>query len=36
VCSFLARFFVVLNYIHPFREGNGRSQCFMLGQILFK
>ncbi len=36
VCSFLDRFFVVLNYIHPFREGNGRSQCFMLGQILFK
>lgn len=35
VCSFLARFFVVLNYIHPFREGNGRSQRFMLGQILF-
>jgi cell filamentation protein len=36
VCGFLARFFVVLNYIHPFREGNGRSQRFMLGQILFK
>ena len=36
VCSFLARFFVVLNYIHPFREGNGRSQRFMLDQILFK
>lgn len=36
VCSFLARFFVVLNYIHPFREGNGRSQRFMLGQILIK
>ncbi|OTG62436.1 Fic/DOC family protein [Acinetobacter silvestris] len=36
ICSFLARFFVVLNYIHSFREGNGRSQRFMLGQILFK
>ena len=36
ICTFLARFFVVLNYIHPFREGNGRSQRFMLGQILFK
>lgn len=36
ISSFLAKFFVVLNYIHPFREGNGRSQRFMLGQILFK